>query len=329
MDETADVQKIHQIVLDIYKEFKNICEKNKIRFFAISGTTLGAVYWKGIIPWDDDIDIAMPAEDYLQFVKLCKKGVLSKHLHFTEYIWFGGKIHDDRTMFTNAYYLNNPDFYTGVSMDVVPLINVPDKKEEQKKFMEDLINFHKAGVLYERYGILEGYSRKKELFSKRDYFLKKYKFGETKHIVDYSDHRYVLEMIGFEKPIMMDFEDTTVPVSSNYEGDIKIQYKNFQKYPPKEKRASIHQKMSILDLEKSYLKYADAFLKSSAEIKEIISAMHAFEGFCEHGIYYRDDIINNVTRDYNNAISENEKLRRRLDERFHYLKKVKRAITRK
>ena len=64
-------------------------------------------------------------------------------------------------------------------------------------------------------------------------------------------------------------------------------------------------------------------------MKDIIAAMHAFEGFCEHGIYYRDDIIKNVTRDYNNAASENEELRRRLDEKFHYLKKVKRVIIRK
>ncbi|MBR6532343.1 LicD family protein [Candidatus Saccharibacteria bacterium] len=313
MDRQIDVKKIHKIVLDIYKEIKKICEDNGLRFFAISGTTIGAVFWKGIIPWDDDIDIALPAEDYTKFVDLCKKNkALSKHLHFTEYIWFGGKVHDDRTMFTNVYYLNNPKTYTGVSIDVVPLIGLPEDEGRQKEFVKDLIDFHKKAVLFERYGILKGYSNKKELLEKRDYFFKTYKFGTTSKVMDFSDHRYVLEAKGFLEPVVMDFEDTTIWVSSNYEQDLNTQYKNLQKNPPKERKASIHQKLSIINLQKSYLEYAKELNESPNSIKNIIDIMHFFEGFCEDGIFYRDEIIDKLTEDYNRLFEENGQLKKRI-----------------
>ena len=60
-----ELKKLQVEMLVLIDEF---CQHNNIRYSLSSGTLIGAVRHKGYIPWDDDIDIMMPREDYDRFV---------------------------------------------------------------------------------------------------------------------------------------------------------------------------------------------------------------------------------------------------------------------
>lgn len=61
---------VHAILYDIIYMVDDFCKKHNIDYFLVGGTLLGAVRHQGIIPWDDDGDIAMTRENYERFLEL-------------------------------------------------------------------------------------------------------------------------------------------------------------------------------------------------------------------------------------------------------------------
>ena len=60
--------------LEALKAFLKFCETHGLRYYAIGGTLLGAVRHEGFIPWDDDVDVAMPRKDYDKLLSLVAAG---------------------------------------------------------------------------------------------------------------------------------------------------------------------------------------------------------------------------------------------------------------
>jgi lipopolysaccharide cholinephosphotransferase len=121
--------KLHSTLLEILDEFVRFCDENNLTYFLISGTLLGAVRHKGFIPWDDDMDVAMPRNDYEKFI------MIYDNLEKTNYYVFS---HKTRNM-ANKYYRNytkfckkntvfaeegkDPNNYAGIFIDIFPFDN--------------------------------------------------------------------------------------------------------------------------------------------------------------------------------------------------------------
>lgn len=73
MREIKSINEIHQILLEIAKEFSDICSFHGIPYTMIGGTMLGAVRHKGFIPWDDDMDFGVDSSCYIQLIEILKE----------------------------------------------------------------------------------------------------------------------------------------------------------------------------------------------------------------------------------------------------------------
>ena len=105
----VSVKDVQAAASKILKERVEVFEKHNLRYVVCFGSLLGAIRHKGFIPWDDDLDIVMPREDFEKF-RAMAADVLPEHLFFQDYTTDGeypartAKVRDNNTtMIENGY----------------------------------------------------------------------------------------------------------------------------------------------------------------------------------------------------------------------------------
>ncbi|MEE1198064.1 MAG: LicD family protein [Acutalibacteraceae bacterium] len=125
------IKGIQAVLLEMLTDFDDLCRKNNLTYFLVGGSALGAVRHKGFIPWDEDLDIGMPREDYERFSEIFLKACSEKYwLQSIEqsklYDLTFMKIRKKGTRYVELFE-TEPE-HAGVFMDIYPLDNVPDNK---------------------------------------------------------------------------------------------------------------------------------------------------------------------------------------------------------
>ena len=121
-------KKIQSVLLDIMKELHKVLVDNGYVYWLSSGSALGAIRHNGFIPWDDDLDIGMPREDYNRFLKEANS-ILPSHL----YIQHPGNEKKTHVMFAKVRMKNtlfeeeqnkNMDYPRGIYIDIFPFDSI-------------------------------------------------------------------------------------------------------------------------------------------------------------------------------------------------------------
>lgn len=112
-----------QIMIDILDDVTNFCDTHHITYYLAFGTLIGAIRHKGFIPWDDDIDIAMPRPDFERFAKLYpnngKYKLMAQGAPQCVYVYH--KVFDERTIKVEEGIDYSRFPYLGVDIDIFPL----------------------------------------------------------------------------------------------------------------------------------------------------------------------------------------------------------------
>lgn len=124
MKQITDIKECQAILLDIAKQFVDICDRHNITYYMLGGTMLGAVRHKGFIPWDDDMDFGVMREDFDTLLVALDKELPKQ---FKAYTWKNSrnilgqvvKIADERT---ETHELYKEGFTPmGINIDIFPL----------------------------------------------------------------------------------------------------------------------------------------------------------------------------------------------------------------
>lgn len=126
-----ELRDLQRVELSILREFVRVCDAHELRYYLAYGTLLGAIRHGGFIPWDDDIDVTMPRDDYNRFAKLCASALqpgfewlsYATEQHYPH--WFGKVIKTD-TVFRQAR-TERLSFPQSVYIDVFPLDGLADR----------------------------------------------------------------------------------------------------------------------------------------------------------------------------------------------------------
>ncbi len=267
MKKITELEELQKIELEILITIDNLCKEYNIKYYLAGGTLLGAVRHKGFIPWDDDIDIAMPRNDYEKFIELMKEKQKGRYrllsMETTKgYPYPFAKMVDTKTRLVEEIGKDIEEM--GVFVDIFPIDGMGNEKQEAMKRLMKIIRL--------RSRIWEASLKKNEIKNKESRLINRivkacftigirifgirrsynYMMNFVKQ-KDFESSEWIASAVGgagierelikreyFENTIEMEFEGKVFRAPVGYEKYLSNLYGNYMKLPPMEQRVASH-----------------------------------------------------------------------------------------
>lgn len=262
-------KKWNDILIGCLRKLMEICKEHNLTYFCLGGTVIGAVRHGGMIPWDDDIDIAMPRPDYDRFLQLCKSIDLGHYELATPemkgYPFFFAKFCDKNT---SLIELENVPCLYGIYIDIFPIDGTAPDRTEATRLMRKFkrcsnkidatiahlslreylslalqpkhwgrMAFQTAAFLFGRETI------RKRLINKLNAIASAHDFSTAVNIANYGGAWAEKEIHPKEWILPLtqkSFEGIDVNIPGNYHDYLTQMYGDYMQLPPIEKRISHH-----------------------------------------------------------------------------------------
>ena len=257
---------LHTMLYQILAEIDRVCKKHDIPYFIQGGSAIGAFYNKGIVPWDDDVDVGMTRENYNRFLEVAPKELGAEY--FLE--WFGtedntpfyfAKVKRNNTLFVEHIW-KDMDIHHGVFVDIFPYDRIPDNKTLEKwhrlraKFWINCFMgkqiwlwkhcgkcqieapLPKSWISCAAIRVVCSLLSRKAIYNKMCRVMGRYNNCETEYInivrmpKDQIRRRYA------ENPVLMEFGGMMIPVPDNVEEYLRHHYPNLRPVLPVEEQVN-------------------------------------------------------------------------------------------
>ncbi|MDO4413638.1 MAG: LicD family protein [Erysipelotrichaceae bacterium] len=259
---------------EILKVLDDICKKENLQYYLAAGTLLGAVRHHGFIPWDDDVDVIMPVDDFIKFNEVAKKHLGDQYFLQTsktdpDYGYLFTKIRKNGTTLMSPWERNNPGHH-GVWVDIFPIIPINNKMDYYvKKTTVRFSNFLCMNDVLFNYNYEYLVKRSNPILMKAIAIMRKTPADARKRLhlkiqkallksnpkassvgIIWTNITLVVPKHLFDgKPEMLTFETQKFPVMPEYDEFLTRQYGDYMTPPPENQRNGGHG-MIIVDLEK-------------------------------------------------------------------------------
>lgn len=276
-DNSCGIAPLQDKMLNILKYFQKICERCNLTYWAGTGTCLGAIRHGGFIPWDDDMDIYMPRQDYELLwkkwkkvsddpnFKLCRTSKKKNYRHRAM------QIVDLRTTFINERCAND-DIEHGIYIDIIPMdACAPTVISRGSQIFNAIIysvyniqippDFQGGKLM--RFGtrllldLVKDPNRRYLMWKRAEKSLSRF---DTRTAKQYTDLYIYFWMIFKPMPAEwfetkeVPFEDTKIRIPVGYDSYLKILYGDYMQLPPEEDRVVKHHTVKI-DIDHPYTDY--------------------------------------------------------------------------
>lgn len=122
-----------------------VCKELNLTYFLDSGSALGAARHNGFIPWDDDLDVGMPKEDYRRFLKEASKilpsdVILQKPSDCPHQTIPFAKLRDTKSYYCECANNISTADPSGIYLDIFPFEEMPEIGVSAQKFIKRMIS---------------------------------------------------------------------------------------------------------------------------------------------------------------------------------------------